>query len=104
MTPHSKLCADIAKLLKGLGPECWFNRPVSQGYGRRGIPDFIGHYNGHAFAIEAKVKPDFVRSWQRRELEAFRKAGGRAYVVHGVEDGQLLVDKEWADLALFPGT
>ena len=43
----------VKTILKGT-PKCWWFMPPANGFGRSGIPDFVGHVNGHFFAVETK--------------------------------------------------
>ncbi len=53
MTPEVKVKRKVVSLLKEMGAYNFF--PVMSGYGRSGIPDIVGCYNGHFFAIECKA-------------------------------------------------
>lgn len=92
MTAHSELCGKISDYLKSLGPDCWFFRPNNMGYGRKGIPDFVGCHTytpgmlGTSFVIEVKVKPDKPTAWQDRELAAHVQAGGLSIVAYSLDD------------------
>ena len=80
MTPEGKVKAQIKVALKGLG--AWYCMPVGSGFGRVGIPDFVGVYNGKMFAIEAKAGNNVTTALQARELERINAAGGFAIVVN----------------------
>ncbi len=94
MTAHSELCGKISDYLKSLGPDCWFFRPNNMGYGRKGIPDFVGCSTfvgrspvlGTSFVIEVKVRPDEPTTWQNRELDAHHRAGGVSIVAYSLKD------------------
>jgi len=77
MTPEGKVKAEVKKVLAEYG--CWYFMPVMNGYGRSGVPDFIGCYNGAFFAIEAKSASGKLTPSQEREIAVMRAAG--AYVV-----------------------
>lgn len=75
---------EIVAYLKSIG--AWFDNPVRNGYGRRGVPDIVVCYRGRFLAIE--VKRDATREptpWQDRELAAIQEAGGRAIVAWSAE-------------------
>jgi len=85
LTPHGWLCTEISDYLKTV-PNCWFYRPQSMGYGRRGIPDFIVCYRSFFFTIEVKVAPDRPTPWQEREMKGVKEAGGATIVAYAIED------------------
>jgi hypothetical protein len=78
MTPEGKIKEEVKIFLKSLGPDCWYFCPMMMGYGRKGIPDFMGCYKGHFFSIETKSKNGKISPWQQREHEAIIDAGGAA--------------------------
>ena len=53
MTPEAKVKKKVAAVLKDLG--AFYFYPVTGGYGRSGIPDIIGCYQGMFFGIECKA-------------------------------------------------
>jgi hypothetical protein len=72
--PESLVKKDVALILQKAG--AWIYMSVPHGYGRRGIPDFLGCYLSFMFAIECKATAGMEPSpWQRRELDALRDAG-----------------------------
>lgn len=81
-TPEGKVKAKIDKLLKEYG--VWYFKPVSNGYGRMGISDYICCLPGGKFlAIEAKAdekkKPTEL---QQANLVELTKQGAEALVIH----------------------
>ena len=70
----------------------WYYMPISNGMGVHGIPDFIGHYRGEFFAIEAKApaKPGKPRNepsaLQEIQLHAIDRTGGIRAVVDSEEE------------------
>lgn len=98
-TPEGRVKARTKKVLEEL--ECWFFMPPANGYGRAGIPDFIGCLNGVFFAIETKAGKNKPTALQIRELERIQAAGGYAIVVNeeNVDDLKPLLlkqmRKEW---------
>ena len=72
----------------------WYYMPVSNGMGVHGIPDFIGHYRGRFFAIEAKEKGKKPTDRQVHQLNALGVTGAATFVVDS--DESLEVFKEWA--------
>jgi len=96
MKSEAQVKKDITAYLKSLGEDCWYYMPVPNGYGRRGVPDFLGCYKGKFFAIEAKNSDGGVLSpMQRRELHTIYLAGGHKVVATSVDDVK-------ARFALFP--
>ena len=80
MTPEKKVKDKVAKVLKQLGAYYFF--PATGGYGRSGVPDIAGCYNGKFFGIECKAGKNTTTALQELELEKIRKAGGIALVVN----------------------
>lgn len=80
MTPEKKVKDKVAKVLKQLGAYYFF--PATGGYGRSGVPDIVGCYNGKFFGIECKAGKNTTTALQEFELEKIRKAGGIALVVN----------------------
>jgi hypothetical protein len=66
----------------------WFYMPVSNGMGVHGIPDFIGHYRGQFFAVEAKAPGGKPTPLQVIQLHAIDRTGG----IWGVVDGEISLD------------
>lgn len=83
MTPEGKLKKDVKGFLDGL-PALWYYQPVQMGYGRNGIPDFIGCFRGKFFSIETKSIIGELSPWQKRETEEILLAGGLA--IAGLKD------------------
>ena len=98
-TPEAIVKLKIANTLKELG--CWYFMPPANGYGRAGIPDFIGCMNGLLIAIEAKAGKNKPTALQLREIDRIKAAGGYAIVVNeeNVDDLKTLLlkqmRKEW---------
>jgi hypothetical protein len=78
LTPEGKVKKEVKAYLASLKDHCWFYMPVPMGYGRAGVPDFIGCYKGRFFSIETKApgKKEDITAWQLREAAAIRAAGG----------------------------
>lgn len=86
MTPEAKVKVEIRRVLIGHG--CWFFMPSMNGYGRAGIPDFIGCYKGLFFAIEAKAPMGRMTEHQKREMDAIGKADGHAVIARSGDDAR----------------
>jgi len=80
ITPEKKVKDKVAKVLKQLGAYYFF--PATGGYGRSGVPDIVGCYNGKFFGIECKAGKNTTTALQELELEKIRKSGGIALVVN----------------------
>jgi hypothetical protein len=74
MTPEAKVKAEIKKVLAEYN--CWYFMPMMNGYGRTGVPDFIGCYKGRLFAVEAKSGTGELTPNQEREIAAIWAADG----------------------------
>ena len=98
-TPEAVVKAKIVKTLQEMG--IWYFMPPANGYGRAGIPDFIGCMNGLLIAIEAKAGKNKPTALQLREIDRIKAAGGYAIVVNeeNVDDLKTLLlkqmRKEW---------
>lgn len=92
MTPEGKVKNEIKAYLDSL-EGCWYFMPQMMGYGRKGIPDIIGCYKGHFFAVEVKAagKSKATTPWQDRELALARAAGGKVCVAESVEQVRELI-------------
>jgi len=82
MTPEKKVKNAVVKQLKLLGDSVYYFFPATGGYGRSGVPDIIGCYQGMFWAIECKAGKGTTTALQQRELRAIGKAKGCAWVVN----------------------
>jgi Holliday junction resolvase len=82
MTPEKRVKNQIVKQLKELGDRVYYFFPATGGYGRSGVPDIVGCYNGKFFAIECKAGKNTTTALQERELAAIGLAGGIPWVVN----------------------
>jgi Holliday junction resolvase len=53
MTPEAKVKRKVTDQLKLIGAYYFF--PATGGYGKSGVPDIVGCYNGKFFGIECKA-------------------------------------------------
>ena len=90
LTPEGKVKAKITKILDAAG--AYYTCPVSGGYGRSGVPDFIGCINSKFFGIEAKAEGNEATALQLRELNRIRAAGGIGLLVTGDKDSLLFLE------------
>jgi len=89
MTPEKKVKQTIAKVLKEMGAYYFF--PATGGYGRSGVPDIVGCYEGKFFGIECKAGKNTTTALQKLELEKIEKSAGIAMVVN---EGNVATFKE----------
>ena len=80
MTPEAKVKAKVRKILTDMG--AYQFRPATHGYGKSGVPDIVGCYQGIFFAIECKAGKGKTTALQERELNLIRSAGGVSFVVN----------------------
>jgi Holliday junction resolvase len=80
MTPEAKVKKQIKQILEELN--VWFFMPPANGYGRAGIPDFIGCLKGQFIAIEAKAGKGKTTALQDREIQRIKDAGGFVLIVN----------------------
>jgi hypothetical protein len=88
MTPETKLKNSIRKYLDSLGRDLWHFKVHGSGYQKAGVPDNVGCYLGHFFAIEAKAPGEVTTKKQDRELMLIRQAGGFTRVVWSLKEAQ----------------
>ena len=79
-TPETKVKRKVADALKQLG--VYYFYPATGGYGKRGVPDIVGGYEGRFFGIECKAGKGKVTALQARNLEEIAAAGGIAAVIN----------------------
>ena len=82
MTPEKRVKNKVVKQLKELGNDVYYFFPATGGYGRSGVPDIVGCYNGKFFAIECKAGKNVPTKLQELELKAIGLAGGVPWVVN----------------------
>ena len=80
MTPEAKVKKKVAAVLKDLG--AFYFYPVTGGYGRSGIPDIIGCYQGMFFGIECKAGSNKPTPLQEQALKEISEQGGISLVVN----------------------
>ena len=77
---------DVKKAVKKVldeykGAGMWYFMPPANGYGRSGIPDFIGCYKGYLFGIETKFGSNDPTANQLREIQGVIQAKGQCWIV-----------------------
>jgi Holliday junction resolvase len=80
MTPEAKVKKKVVAQLKDLG--AYYFYPVTGGYGRSGVPDIVGCYDGKFFGIECKAGKNKPTPLQEKNLKEIRTAGGIDMVVN----------------------
>jgi Holliday junction resolvase len=78
-TPESKVKERVKRLLDKFG--AYYFMPATAGYGRSGVPDIVGCWNGQFFAVECKAGNGKVTALQQRELDRIHLAHGKAFLV-----------------------
>ena len=79
-TPESKVKGKVTKQLRELGAYYFF--PMSGGFGKAGVPDIIGCYDGRFFGIECKAGRNKPTILQQKNLQEIADCGGIALVVN----------------------
>lgn len=99
-TPEGKVKEGIKRFLHGKGclragsekkhwpndPVGWYYMPIQTAFGVHGIPDFVGHYYGKFFSIEAKAEGrlDDLSANQEMRRDELNQTGGVVFVVDDV--------------------
>jgi len=101
MTKLSKE-SDVKQIVKAVlksTPDCWWFMPPANGFGRSGIPDFVGCVNGYMFAVETKFGKGTTTANQDREIQTLIQSGARVWIVRetNVDDWHIEF-KAWAAL------
>jgi hypothetical protein len=95
---------DVKKIVKDIlktTAKCWWFMPPANGFGRSGIPDFVGGVNGYIFAVETKYGKGTTTANQAREIAALEQSGARVWIVRETSvDGWEKEFKAWATLCL----
>ncbi len=95
MITEADVKKEIKTYLTSIG--AWWMMHVPSGFGRNGIPDFVGCYRGWFLGIEVKRPPEGGEKnpeptkWQAREIEDIRKAEGVAFVAWRLDQVQLVI-------------
>ncbi len=80
MTPEAKVKKVVVQQLKELG--AYYFYPVTGGYGRSGVPDIVGCYEGRFFGIECKAGSNKPTALQDKNLNDIASQRGLALVVN----------------------
>lgn len=93
---------DVKKIVKSVlndTENCWWFMPPANGYGRSGIPDFVGCVNGCMFAVETKFGKGTTTANQNREITLIGAAGAKVWIVRETTvDNWELEFKAWVAL------
>jgi hypothetical protein len=79
-TPEAKVKKIVTGQLKQLG--AYYFYPVTGGFGRSGVPDIVGCYQGLFFAIECKAGNNKPTPLQQKNMGEIAQAGGLTWVVN----------------------
>jgi hypothetical protein len=66
--------------LKDMG--AYYFYPVTGGYGRSGVPDIVGCWEGRFFGIECKAGKNLPTALQLKNLKEITDSGGIALVIN----------------------
>ena len=88
MTPEAKVKKVVVKQLKELGAYYFF--PATGGYGKSGVPDIVGCWEGLFFGIECKAGKNMPTALQEKNLRDIRAASGFDLVVNEENMSQVL--------------
>jgi Holliday junction resolvase len=87
-TPEGQVKKKLVAILKRMGAYYFF--PATHGYGRSGVPDVVGCFDGNFFAIECKAESKKPTALQLREMEQIALNGGAVFVYDGtMEDAEV---------------
>jgi hypothetical protein len=89
MTPEAKVKKKVAAHLKMLG--AYYFYPVTGGYGKSGVPDIIGCYDGKFFGIECKAGKNKPTPLQEKNLSDIKASQGIALVINEENIDDVLV-------------
>ena len=79
-TPEAKVKRIVKGQLDKLG--AYYFYPVPGGFGRSGVPDIVGCYQGLFFAIECKAGKNKPTPLQQKNMDQITDAGGLTWVVN----------------------
>jgi hypothetical protein len=79
-TPESRVKQKVMKYLKDMGTYYFY--PVTGGYGKSGVPDIVGCYQGMFFGLECKAGKNKPTPLQEKNLKDIKDAGGVALVIN----------------------
>ena len=80
LTPEKKVKNVVREQLRQIG--AYFFMPATGGYGKSGVPDIVGCYEGRFFGIECKAGKGKVTALQQKNLNEIAANKGIALVVN----------------------
>ena len=93
----------VADVLKTLG--AYYFYPATGGYGKSGVPDIVGCYEGKFFGIECKAGKNKPTPLQEKNLAQIRAAGGLDMVVNEINMNTVAADlRAWSIVLNDEGT
>lgn len=97
ITPEGKVKARVRRTLEI--NKVYHFMPATGGYGRSGVPDFVGCYRGYFFAIECKAGNKKPTALQEKELQRIRDAGGYVFVINETNEKDV---QNWLNMMTVP--
>jgi Holliday junction resolvase len=93
-TPEKKVKLKVRAILDW-DKDIYYFTPMTGGYGRSGVPDIVGCYKGHFFAIECKAGKGTTTALQDKNIKEIKKAGGQVIVVNenNLEEVRLMLSE-----------
>ena len=80
MTPEAKVKKKVVNILKELN--AYYFYPITGGYGKSGVPDIVGCYEGRFFGIECKAGKNKPTPLQEKNLSDIKISGGISLVIN----------------------
>ena len=80
-TPEGVVKDKVKKVLNEY--RAWYFMPVSNGFGKHGIPDFVCCVKGHFFTVETKAPGGKPTPLQEEQMRQIQRHSGRCFVVDG---------------------
>jgi len=94
--------SDVKKIVKATlkeVPKCYWFMPPANGFGKAGVPDFVGWVSGHAFCVETKYGRGECTPNQTREITNATQAGAQVWIVRETNvDAWISEFRGWAAL------
>lgn len=98
MSKEEHVKHNVKEVLKDTKACYWF-MPSANGFGRAGIPDFVGWVNGHAFVIETKFGRGECTPHQLIEINKAKHAGAQTWIVRETNINEWVAEfRGWAAL------
>ena len=96
MAPEAKVLRDVLKILnqmKAAGSPVWWVKVAGGPRQRRGLPDLHITLNGCSIWVELKAPGEEATPLQASMIRKINEAGGKAMVVHSVEEFRLAIQR-----------